>query len=169
VADVRYELLAEEDVPEETLARAGELLCEAFGPSRTRRRGWNHRRPLYRVLVWDGDVLVGNESGCLVGCEPAIVLHGMADAAVRADWRSAGIARTMGGMIHQEAIRRGATAVISNTGALGRVAMERGMAPVRPGELYLRRRFRRDLPLVANWYIQWHGRKVATLTIDGPV
>jgi hypothetical protein len=43
------------------------------------------------------------------------------------------------------------------------------MAPVRPGELYLRRRFRRNLPFVANWYIQWHGRKVATLTIDGPV
>ena len=97
MGDVRYELLAEEDVPDETLARAGELLCEAFGPSRARRRGWTPRRPLYRVLVWDGDVLVGNESGCRVGCEPPIVLLGLADAAVRADWRSAGIARAMGG------------------------------------------------------------------------
>ena len=43
------------------------------------------------------------------------------------------------------------------------------MAPVQPGELYLRRRFRSDLPLVANWYVQWHGTKVAPLTIDGPV
>jgi hypothetical protein len=169
VSDVRYELLAEEDVPEETLARAGELLCEAFGPSRARRRGWTHRRPLYRVLVWDGDVLVGNEGGCLVGCEPAIVLHGIADAAVGTAWRSAGIARAMGAMIHQEAIRRGATAVISNTGPLGRVAIEHGMAPVRPGELYLRRRLRRNLPPVENWYMRWHGKKVATLTIDGPV
>ena len=169
MGDVRYELLAEEDVPEETLARAGELLCEAFGPTRARRRGWTHRRPLYRVLVWDGDVLVGNEGGCLVGCEPPIVVHALADAAVREGWRSAGIARAMGALIHEEAIRHGADAAICHTGSLGPVAADHRMQPVQPGDLYLRRRFRRNLPLVENWYMRWHGKKVATLTIDGPV
>jgi GNAT superfamily N-acetyltransferase len=165
VGGIRYELLDDVDVPEATLALAGALLCDAFGPSRARRRGWTLLRPLYRVLVWDGDVLVGNEAGCLVGCDPPILLHGIADAAVRDGWRSAGIARAMGAMIHQEAIRRGAAAVICDTGTLGRAALEHGMRAVEPGELYLRRRFRRDLPLVANWYVRWHGKRVAPLAI----
>ena len=169
MGDVRYELLAEDDVRNESLALAGALLCEAFGPSRARRRGWTHRRPLYRVLVWDGEVLVGNEAGCLVGCDPPIVVHALADAAVREGWRSAGIARAMGALIHEEAIRRGAAAAICHTGSLGPVAAEHRMQPVQPGELYLRRRFRRDLPLVTSWYVRWHGKKVAPLTIDGRV
>jgi GNAT superfamily N-acetyltransferase len=161
--------VAEEDVADATLVSAGEVLCEAFGFSQARSRGWTIRRPLYRVLVWDGDILVGNEGGCLVGCDPPLVLHGIADAAVRPDWRSKGIARDMGAMIHEEAIRRGAAAVICDTGMLGGVAHEHGMRAVEPGELYLRRRFRRDLPLVANWYVRWHGSPVAPLTIDGRV
>jgi len=152
-------------VPQETLALAGELLCHAYGPSRARRRGWALMRPLYRVLVWDGDVLVGNETGCLVGCDPPMILHGIADAAVREGWRSLGIARTMGALIHEEAIRRGAGAVASYTGVLGRVALEHGMRAVEPGELYLRRRFRRDRPLVEGWYVRWHGEEIAPLTI----
>jgi hypothetical protein len=167
VGEIRYELLAEKDVSEQCLALAGELLCEAFGPSRARRRGWTHRRPLYRVLVWDDDVLVGNEGGCLVGCDPPLALHGIADAAVRPAWRSAGIGRAMGGIIHEEAIRRGAHAVICDTGSLGRVALEHGMEVVQPGELYLRRRPRSNLPLVENWYVRWHGAKIVPLRIDG--
>ena len=169
MGDVRYELLAEEDVSDETRSLAGELLAQAFGASRARRRGWILRRPLYRVLVWDGNALVGNETGCLVGCDPPIVVHGLADAAVREGWRSAGIARAMGALIHEEAIRRGAAAAMCYTGSLGPVAAEHGMQPVQPGELYLRRRFRRDLPLVTGWYVRWHGKKVAPLTIDGRV
>jgi hypothetical protein len=169
VGDLRYELLAEEAVSDDARALAGALLEEAFGESRARQRGWTLRRPLYRVLVWDGDVLVGNETGCLVGCEPPIVVHGIADAAVREGWRSLGIARAMGALLHQEAIRRGAAAVIAYTGSLGRVAAEHEMRAAEPGELYLRRRFRRNVPLVADWYVRWHGERVAPLTIDGLV
>ncbi|MGZ4335437.1 MAG: hypothetical protein ACXVRJ_14350 [Gaiellaceae bacterium] len=169
MGDVRYEVLAEENVPEESLALAAELLEESFGTARTRGRSWILRRPLYRALAWDGDALVGNEIGCLVDCNPSIVVHGLADAAVRRDWRSRGIAREMGARLHDEAIRRGAAAVISHTGALGRVAAEHGMAAVQPGELFLRRRFRRPLPLVENWYVRWHTDRVVPLTIDGRV
>lgn len=169
VAGIRYELLAEKDVSEVHLALAGELLCEAFGPSRARKRGWTHRRPLYRVLAWDGDVLVGNEVGCLVSCDPPTAVHGLADASVRTGWRSAGIARTMGALLHEEAIRRGATAVICDTGRLGRAALEHGMVAVQPGELFLRRRIRRDLPLVEDWYVRWHGTKTVPLTIHARV
>jgi GNAT superfamily N-acetyltransferase len=98
-----------------------------------------------------------------------IALHGLADAAVRRDWRSRGIAREMGARLHEEAIRRGAAAVIAHTGALGLVAGEHGMVAVQPGELFLRRRFRRPLPLVENWYLRWHTEPVVPLTIDGRV
>jgi len=165
VGAVRYEVLAEENVPEESLALAAELLEESFGAARS----WILRRPLYRVLAWEGDLLVGNEMGCRIDCHPSIDLHGFADAAVRRDRRSRGIAREMGAQLHAEAIRRGAAAVIAYTGALGRVAGEHGMVPVRPGELLLRRRFRRPLPLVENWYVRWHTEPVVPLTIDGRV
>ena len=74
----------------------------------------------------------------------------------------------MGALIHEEAIRRGAAAAMCIRGSLG-PSPEHGMQPVQPGELYLRRRFRRDLPLVTGWYVRWHGKKVAPLTIDGRV
>jgi len=166
---IRYELLAEEAVPDASLALANELLREAYGVGQVRNKPWVGRRPIYRVLAWDGDVLVGNEAGCLVECRPPIVLHGIADAAVRVGWRSQGIARELGNCIHQEAIRRGAAAVICDTGALGRVALEHGMRAVQPGELYLRRRFRRPLPLVESWYVRWHGEQIVPLTIHGLV
>ena len=166
---VRYEVIAEENVPEESLALAAELLGESFGVAQTHGRSWILRRPLYRVLAWDGDVLVGNEMGCLIDCNPSIDLHGLADAAVQRDWRSRGIAREMGARLHEEAIRRGAAAVIAHTGALGRVAGEHGMVAVQPGELFLRRPFRRPLPLVENWYVRWHTDPVVPLTIDGRV
>ncbi len=169
VGGIRYELLAEEAVPSTSLALANELLTEAFGESRVQGKAWISRRPFYRVLAWDGDVLVGNEAGCLVECKPPIVIHGIADAAVRVGWRSRGIARELGTHIHQEAIRRGAAAVICDTGALGRVAVEHEMRAVQPGELYLRRRFRRPLPLVENWYVRWHGEQIVPLTIHGRV
>jgi GNAT superfamily N-acetyltransferase len=165
VGDVRYEVLAEEHVPEEGLAQAAELLDACFGGSKVRGRSWILRRPLYRVLAWDGEVLVGNEMGCLVGCTPRISLHAFADAAVRPEWRSGGVARAMGALLHEEAIRRDAAAVVCHTGRLGRVAAEHGMEAVRPGELFLRRRPRRPLPLVENWYVRWHRARVVPLTI----
>jgi hypothetical protein len=165
VGDVRYEVLAEEDVPDKSLAQAGELLGACFGESEARGRSWILRRPLYRVLAWNGDVLVGNEMGCLVDCTPRIDVHALADAAVRSEWRSGGIARTMGALLHEEAIRRGAAAVVCHTGRLGRVALEHDMEAFRPGELFLRRRLRRPLPLVENWYVRWHAAKVVPLTL----
>jgi len=169
VGDVRYEILAEENVPEKSLALAADLLEESFGAAMTHGRSWILRRPLYSVLARDGGVLVGNEMGCLVGCSPPIALHELADAAVRRDWRSRGIARDMGALLHKEAIRRGAAAVIAYTGALGPVAGEHAMVAVQPGELFLRRRLRRPLPLVENWYLRWHTEPIVPLTIDGLV
>jgi GNAT superfamily N-acetyltransferase len=167
MGEVRFELLPEDDVPDESLALATELLGEAFG--RRCGKAWFHRRPLYRVLAWDGDLLVGSEAAALIGCEPAIVVHGIGDAAVRPDRRGEGIARAMGALLQDEAIRRGADAVICDTGRLGPVAIEHGMIAVRPGELYLRRRLGLRQPLVAGWYVRWHAEKVAPLTIDGRV
>jgi GNAT superfamily N-acetyltransferase len=93
VAEIRYEVLAEEDVTDTQRRLAGALLHEVFGKKRVRRRGWVLHRPAYRVLVWDGDDLVGAEMGCHVRCAPLIDLHGFGDAAVREDARGRGIAR----------------------------------------------------------------------------
>jgi GNAT superfamily N-acetyltransferase len=169
VGDIRYELLAEDDVAVEVLAFAGELLAAAFDSSRARRRGWTIRRPAYRVLAWDGDVLIGTESGLPVGCEPPIVVYGLGDAAVHEGWRKRGVARTMGALLHEEADRRDAAAVICHTGVIAILALEHGMEPVLPGELYLGRRFRRPVPLVERWYARWRIPKIVPLTIDGMV
>jgi hypothetical protein len=42
------------------------------------------------------------------------------------------------------------------------------MVAVQPGELFLRRRFRRPLPPVEDWYVRWHAEPIA-VTIDGIV
>jgi hypothetical protein len=97
---------------------------------------------------------------------PRLLLHGLADAAVRRDWRSRGTAREMGALLHEEAIRRRASAVIAYTGALGPVAGEHAVVAVQPGELFLRRRLRRPLPLVENWYLRWHTEPIVPLTIE---
>ena len=167
MGEIRLELLAEEDVTDAQRALAGALISESFDAPQARNRGWILCRPIYRVFAWDGDLLVGCEKVCLVGCKPPVVVHGLGDAAVREGWRLRGIARAMGALLHQEGVRRGAHAVMSYTPVLGGVALERGMEPVRPGEVYLSRRLRRDLPLVENWYVRWHGEKVVPLTIDG--
>ena len=167
--DLRYELLAEVDVTDERRALVGDLLGECFSAEKyrdARDRGWLLRPPSYRVLAWDGDELVGQEMGCVVRCDPPIVLHGFGDLAVRGRWRGRGVATKMGAILREEAIRRHADAVLSFTGRLVQTMRVHGMEPARPGELYLRRRFRRDLPLVQGWYVKWHGQKTIPLTID---
>jgi hypothetical protein len=72
----------------------------------------------------------------------------------------------MGAILHDEAIRRSADAVLCATGQLRRIVLKHGMEPVRPGEIYLRRRFRWDLPLVKGWYVRWHTKKMVPLRID---
>jgi GNAT superfamily N-acetyltransferase len=166
VNDLRFELLAEENLPPEKRAAAGELLAECFDLPDTRERGWILHPPMYRVLVWDGDALVGQEMGCRVACDPPIDLHGLGDAAVQEKWRRRGVADRMGALLHEEAIRRDADAVLCATGQLNRIVLEHGMEPVRPGEVYLRRRFRRNIPLGKGWYIRWHSEKVVPLKID---
>jgi GNAT superfamily N-acetyltransferase len=169
VPDLRYELLAEVDVTDESRALASALLSECFNPAEypgARRRGWLLHPPSYRVLAWDGDVLVGQEMGCVVGCDPPILVHGFGDLAVREGWRGHGVATRMGALLREEAVRQRADACLSFTSRLVGTMREHGMEPVRPGELYLRRRFRRNLPLVKDWYVRWYGTKTVPLTID---
>lgn len=165
MGDLRQELLAEEDVTDEIRALAGELLVECFGAEQARERAWVHHPPAYRALIWDGDVLVGNEMGCLLECTPQISLFGVGDLAVRPEWRGRGIAKTLGRMTREEAERRNAHAILCSTVELGPHTLKFGWVPVQPGELYLRRRFRPDLRLYKDWYVKWLGRKTVPLTI----
>jgi len=164
VAEIRYELLAEEDVTDAQRRLAGALLHEVFGKKRVLRRGWILHRPAYRVLAWEGDDLVGAEMGCLVDCTPPLDLHGFGDAAVREDARGHGIARRMGALVLEEAQRRRADAGLCKTSALAQLVLEHGMVPVRPGELYHNVRGRRQ-PLLDGWFIKWFGEPVAPLVI----
>jgi len=163
---LRYEIVAEEDVTDERRALAGDLLADCFDRPEARERAWILHPPMYRVLVWHGDVLVGQEMGCRVECDPPIDPHGLGDAAVRKEWRRRGVADRMGVLLHEEAICRNADAVLCATGQLDRIVLGHGMEPLEPGEVYLKRRFRRDLPLGKGWYIRWHGEKVVPLKID---
>jgi GNAT superfamily N-acetyltransferase len=168
VPDLRYELLAEVDVTDERRALVDALLGECFDLAEypgARGRGWLRHSPSYRVLVWDGDVLVGQEMGCFVGCDPPIVLHGFGDLAVREGWRGRGVATRLGALLREEAIRQRVDAVLCFTSRLVGTMREHGMEPVRSGEVYLRRRFRRDLPFVEDWYVRWYGTKTVPLTI----
>jgi GNAT superfamily N-acetyltransferase len=167
VEELRYELLAETDVTDEIRALAGELLVECLGVRAARDRGWANHAPDFRVLVWDGKILVGNEMGCVVDCTPPILVYGIGDAAVREGWRGRGIAKVMGLMTTDEGMRRNADALLCSTVQLGHyIVTERGWEPINAGELYLRRRFRRwKVRLVHNWYVKWGGPKIVPLTI----
>jgi GNAT superfamily N-acetyltransferase len=168
VGDVRYELIAEEDLTDETRALAGELLFDCFGVEKARSRAWIHHPPTYRVLAWEGETLVGNEMGCVLECEPPALVYGIGDAAVRDGWRGRGVAKIMGRMTTDEGIRRKADALLCSTVQLGHyIVAELGWEPVNPGELYLRRRFRRKHRLLHDWYVRWSGQKIVPLTIRG--
>jgi GNAT superfamily N-acetyltransferase len=164
VGQLRYELLAEQDVTDEIRVLAGELLVECFGVEEARERAWVHHPPIYRALIWDGDVLVGNEMGCLLE-HPQIDPYGVGDLAVRPGWRGHGIAKSLGHMTHDEAITRDAHAILCSTVELGPYTLKFGWEPIKPGELYLRRRFRPNLRLYKNWYAKWLGPKTVPLTI----
>jgi GNAT superfamily N-acetyltransferase len=166
VGGLRYELLREEDVTDEVRALVGGLLEECFGDRGAGKRTWVHHPPTYRALVWDGDVLVGNEMGCVLECIPPIALYGVGDLAVRPAWRGCGIAKSLGHMTHDEGIRRGADAILCSTVELGPYTVLNGWDPVQPGELFLRRRHRRDLRLYRDWYVKWLGPKTVPLRID---
>ena len=165
VPDLRSEVIAEEDLTDEMRALAGELLFECFGVEGTLDRAWVHHPPNYRALIWDGDVLVGQEMGCVLECSPPIALFGVGDLAVHPQWRGRGIAKTLGHMTHDEAISRNAHAILCSTVELGPYTLKFGWEPIQPGELYLRRRFRPDLRLHKNWYAKWLGPKTVPLTI----
>ena len=165
MGELRYQVLPEEDITDETRALAGELLVECFGVDGARERAWVHHPPTYRALIWDGDVLVGQEMGCVLECTPPIALYGVGDLAVRPGWRGHGIAKSLGHMTHDEAITRKAHAILCSTVELGPYTLKFGWEPIQPGELYLRRRFRSDLRLYKNWYAKWLGSKTVPLTI----
>src|SRR5690349_16930921 len=120
-----------------------------------REHGYTLHAPLYRVLAWVADDLVGARMVCLPGCEPSVRLYGFGDAVVHPAWRRRGIARAMTQLAVQEAEREGAEAMLTSTATLAGVYREFGFRLVHgPDEVRLDdssgHAFRRT------WLIRWN-------------
>lgn len=137
---IEFELSLEEDVDAAERALVGDLLVEGFGwrhrpmtlvtalrqKDTVRECGYKLHPPLYRVLAWAGDELVGARMVCLPSCEPRVRLFGFGDAVVHPSWRRRGIARAMTRLAVEEAERLGADVMLTSTTTLAPVYHEHG-------------------------------------------
>jgi hypothetical protein len=161
---LRWEFLEAAEVTDERRRAAGELLYEVFGVKKARRRGYVLHEPAYLSLVWDGELLVATSAGCLPACEPPLRVYGGADCAVREGWRGRGIVREFNRHTLAQAGARRIDVLLGNTAALGPMLVSNGYRPVRPGELLLERRGKRQIAYKA-WYVRWEREPVVPLVL----
>lgn len=146
----RLLLIDEPEVSSELREQAGRLLFSVFGHAYVLGRGWHKLEPLYRVMAFDGDDLVGNRMTWLVGSPHGLVLFGFGDMGVREDMREFGIARAMTEWAVEEAVSRGAELMMTSTEDMAAVYRSLGFHNTRPGDYVCPTK-----PRDSNLWVRW--------------
>ena len=129
---VEIRCVSESEVTDDELRALSDLLAESMTRlgAEYRKQPWRRLRPEYRVLARVDGEIVGQVSAFRIGTQPPRELYGLGDLAVRPAHRGMGIADRLGTTCREEAWRRGAEIVLSDTVALKRRDLRLGYAPV---------------------------------------
>ena len=166
---IGFDLVFESEVDDAVRALIGGLLVDGFGwrhrpttlvsalRSRegVRQRGYKLHPPLYRVLAWAGEELVGARMVCMPSCDPAVRVFGFGDAVVHPAWRRRGIARAMTRLAVEEAQRLGAEVMLTSTATLAPVYREHDFRPLRESDEVRLEYSQGTRALSRTWLIRW--------------